>query len=287
LSPFSMLTAYFVIFSASSLLGTVFADQSAFRLSTCSNTQISCHNTTAVSNLCCFESPGGLLLQTQFWDTNPPTGPSDSWTIHGLWPDNCDATFNENCDPSRDYTDISGLLSNNGASDTLDFMNQFWVNDPNDGTNEEFWEHEWATHGTCYSTLEPSCLPDGSVQGAEAIVFFQTVVKLFQTLPTYTWLENEGITPSDSETYTLTQLTDALSSQSGGFVPALSCTRDVLSSISWYFNLEGPMGNGEFIPISTPLASTCPTEGIQYLPKNEDVTSISANAPRKRFHPEI
>jgi hypothetical protein len=24
-------------------------------------------------------------LQTQFWDTDPVTGPSNSWTIHGLW----------------------------------------------------------------------------------------------------------------------------------------------------------------------------------------------------------
>ena len=52
---------------------------------TCSNPQTSCHNTTAVSNTCCFNSPGGLLLQTQFWDTNPATGPTNSWTIHGLW----------------------------------------------------------------------------------------------------------------------------------------------------------------------------------------------------------
>lgn len=26
-----------------------------------------------------------MLLQTQFWDTDPSTGPSDAWTIHGLW----------------------------------------------------------------------------------------------------------------------------------------------------------------------------------------------------------
>lgn len=52
----------------------------------CSTTgPLSCQNTTAQSNLCCFNAPGGALLQTQFWDTNPPTGPSNSWTIHGLW----------------------------------------------------------------------------------------------------------------------------------------------------------------------------------------------------------
>jgi ribonuclease T2 len=40
----------------------------------CSNTQLSCHNTTKQTNTCCFNSPGGQLLQTQFWDTNPTTG---------------------------------------------------------------------------------------------------------------------------------------------------------------------------------------------------------------------
>lgn len=52
---------------------------------TCSNPQLSCHNTSSVQDLCCFNSPGGSLLQTQFWDTNPVTGPDNSWTIHGLW----------------------------------------------------------------------------------------------------------------------------------------------------------------------------------------------------------
>lgn len=51
----------------------------------CPSPQLSCHNTTVVENLCCFNAPGGQLLQTQFWDTNPPTGPDDSWTLHGLW----------------------------------------------------------------------------------------------------------------------------------------------------------------------------------------------------------
>ena len=46
---------------------------------------LSCHNKSAVANTCCFNCPGGLLLQTQFWDTNPATGPADHWTVHGLW----------------------------------------------------------------------------------------------------------------------------------------------------------------------------------------------------------
>lgn len=40
-----------------------------------SNTPLSCHNTTVVEDTCCF-IPSGQLLQTQFWDTDPSTGPS-------------------------------------------------------------------------------------------------------------------------------------------------------------------------------------------------------------------
>ncbi|KAF8899056.1 ribonuclease T2-like protein [Infundibulicybe gibba] len=234
----------------------------------------SCHNTTLVSNLCCLESPGGLLLQTQFWDTNPSTGPTDSWTIHGF----CDTTFTENCDPSRAYTGIASLLTANGASDTLAFMQSFWV-DIN-GNNEQFWEHEWSTHGTCMSTLEPSCLPSGSPKGAEAVAFFQTVVKLFKSLPTYTWLANAGITPSSTETHTLASLTSALKSASGGFTPALDCTSGNLNAISWYFNLKGSIIDGTFGILkytseAAPEAGSCPSTGIKYPLKSGSPTPTS------------
>ncbi|KIM47509.1 hypothetical protein M413DRAFT_201759 [Hebeloma cylindrosporum] len=232
----------------------------------------SCHNTTVVSDLCCFEAPGGLLLQTQFWDTNPSTGPSNSWTIHGLWPDHCDTTFSQNCDPSRAYTGIGNLLSSNGASDTLAFMQTNWV-DIN-GQNEQFWEHEWSTHGTCMSTLVRSCLPSGSVTGAEAVAFFQTVVRLFQRLPTYTWLANAGITPSTTRTFTLSQLTSALKAQSG-FTPALDCSSGTLNQIEWYFNLKGSIIDGTFVPIDAPKAGSCPSSGIRYPPKSGSPTTTT------------
>ncbi|EKM61623.1 uncharacterized protein PHACADRAFT_248331 [Phanerochaete carnosa HHB-10118-sp] len=237
------------------------------------NGPASCHNTTAQSNLCCFESPGGLVLQVQFWDTDPSTGPSDSWTIHGLWPDNCDGTFEEDCDPSRDYTDISGLLTAQGASDTLSFMEEFWVSD--DESSEDFWEHEWSTHGTCYSTLEPSCLPAGSPKGAEAVAFFNTVVGLFQTLPTYDWLASAGITPSATKTYTLSEITNAIQS-AHGFTPSLDCDDDTtIFQISYYFNLKGSVIDGEFDPINMAEQGSCASEGLKYLPKSGSSTRRS------------
>lgn len=71
------------------LLSAVFAGANAYLLprelelasaSTCSSSlPYSCQNTTKVasSNLCCFNSPGGSLLQTQFWDTDPEVRYSD------------------------------------------------------------------------------------------------------------------------------------------------------------------------------------------------------------------
>jgi ribonuclease T2 len=148
----------------------------------CSNPALSCHNTTIQSNTCCFNSPGGQLLQTQFWDTNPTTGPWNSWTIHGLWPDNCDGTYESSCDSSREYTGISSILTKFGYTSTLNYMNTYWKDiDDND---ETFWEHEWSKHGTCISTLEPSCYTNYQSE-EECADFFKTAVNLFQTLPSY------------------------------------------------------------------------------------------------------
>lgn len=47
--------------------------------------ELSCHKTRPVPDTCCYNSPGGLLLLTQFWDAQPAVGPEDSWTLHGLW----------------------------------------------------------------------------------------------------------------------------------------------------------------------------------------------------------
>lgn len=46
---------------------------------------ISCQGPSDFDDTCCYNSPGGQVLLTQFWDTKPSTGPADSWTVHGLW----------------------------------------------------------------------------------------------------------------------------------------------------------------------------------------------------------
>lgn len=46
---------------------------------------LSCEADSPPDEKCCYNDPGGLLLITQFWDTDPVNGPEDAWTLHGLW----------------------------------------------------------------------------------------------------------------------------------------------------------------------------------------------------------
>lgn len=53
--------------------------------SSCPVSEISCQANYHGQDTCCFNYPGGQMLQTQFWDVDPALGPEDAWTIHGLW----------------------------------------------------------------------------------------------------------------------------------------------------------------------------------------------------------
>ena len=211
---------------------------------TCANPQTSCQNTTAVADTCCFNAPGGQLLQTQFWDYNPTTGPSDSWTIHGLWPDKCDGSFDANCDPARAYTGIPSILTSAGATDLLAYMQTYWKD--YQGNDESFWEHEWSKHGTCVSTLEPGCY-NGYTPQQELVDYFQKTVDLFKTLPSYTWLTDAGIVPSTSATYTSAQILAALKAPRGVDV-SIQCKNGIFDEIWYFYDVQGSVQTGTFIP---------------------------------------
>ncbi|KAM0717009.1 hypothetical protein Q7P37_006861 [Cladosporium fusiforme] len=249
---------------------SVFADNNmnSFSLdasSSCSSSpELSCHNTTVQPNLCCFNSPGGSLLLTQFWDTSPPTGPDESWTLHGLWPDNCDGSYDANCDHRRAYTNITDILKASGSDDVLSYMQTYWKDYK--GDDESFWQHEWSKHGTCISTLSPSCFP--SYQPTQEVpIFFNRTVSLFQSLPSYDFLKDAGIVPSTSKTYTSAEIQAALSVNHADKQVYLGCSGGALNEIWYFFNVRGTLESGTFEP-SAPLAhSKCPSTGIKYLPK--------------------
>ncbi|KAF2470361.1 ribonuclease T2 [Lindgomyces ingoldianus] len=242
----------------------------------CSNPQLSCHNTTVVADLCCFNAPGGQLLQTQFWDTDPATGPDDSWTIHGLWPDRCDGTYDANCDTTRDYSNISAIIQSFGKTDLLSYMQTYWKD--YQGNDQTFWQHEWTKHGTCISTLNPECYSDHKAT-EEVVDFFQKTVDLFKTLPSYEWLAAAGITPSTSQTYTTSAIQAALAAKRPGVSVTLGCKSSTLNEIWYHYDVRGSVQTGEFVPADPDgTKSTCPASGIKYLPKNGG-TGTPTSAP--------
>ncbi|KAH8801539.1 ribonuclease T2-like protein [Xylogone sp. PMI_703] len=226
---------------------------------------ISCHNVTDGGDSCCFIYPGGQLLQTQFWDTHPSIGPEDSWTLHGLWPDNCDGSYPQYCHSAPTYHSITQVLTEAGQQDLLDYMNKYWL--PNSGTNEHFWQHEWNKHGTCINTLSPSCYADLYNSGDEVVDFFTRAVEVFKGLDTYKALAAAGIYPSKTRRHTLQELEDALQSVTG-FKVVLGCSRGALNQAWYTFNVKGSLQTGEFVPTNPagPKGS-CPRRGIKYLPK--------------------
>lgn len=195
-----------------------------------------------------------------------------STNIYPPRPDNCDGTYEANCDSSRAYTNISSILQDS-VPETLSYMEEYWKD--YQGDDETFWEHEWAKHGTCMSTLEPDCYDDYQPT-QEASEYFARAVEIFKTLPSYKWLDDAGITPSTSKTYTLAEIQDALSSQHGSDV-VINCDSGALNELWYQFNLQGNVASGEFVA-ATPVGSgsTCPKTGIKYLPK-------SSNSSKLRF----
>lgn len=145
---------------------------------------LSCpHQSPENVDVCCTETYGGLVLQTQFWSTY--TGledqgqllPADTWTLHGLWPDFCNGSYTQYCDLDRQYdpdpspntTDglptgtvvppwtgapISSFIEDWQRYDLLDWMNTYWINQG--APNSDFWGHEFSKHATCYSTFQVS-----------------------------------------------------------------------------------------------------------------------------------
>ncbi|GAA5923800.1 ribonuclease T2 [Sporobolomyces koalae] len=237
----------------------------------------SCVNGHSPQNVdgCCTNVPGGYLLQTQFWDASPPTGPNNSWTIHGLWPDNCDGTHQQYCDPSREYTDIRGKLQQYGPKDLVPYMDVYWKD--YQGNDESFWEHEWDKHGTCISTLNTTCYGSTYTPYEELVGYFERTVSTFKSLPTFEWLAEAGIVPSSTKTYSLTELQSVAKSKFGNEV-VWNCEKGGVLNEVWYgYNSKGPIAGGKLVPTG-PIGSgsTCPSTGIKYLPKLATNSSSSS-----------
>lgn len=248
--------------------------------SVCANPQpLSCHLNSTNVNTCCSPQPGGLTLTTQFWDTYTGTAsklPARSWTLHGLWPDNCNGSYQSYCDASRNITgeQLTSIILNYGRADLLSEMNKFWVNQG--GPNSDLQAHEYAKHATCTSTFDAKCYAgyrNGSNAFYDVVDYAETALAYFHTHPTYQFLESSGIVPSNTTTYNLTQLQNAAKAGTGfpayfgcSANPAMNGTKNILSEV-WYFGyVRGRVQDLRFEAIdNSPFTnSSCAASGIRY-----------------------
>ncbi|KAI9692759.1 MAG: ribonuclease T2-like [Bogoriella megaspora] len=236
--------------------------------------QLSCHNNTPVTDSCCFQTPGGEILQTQLWDTHPSTGPGDSWTVHGLWPDNCDGTYEANCDKNRVYNNITQIIQEGKAqNDLLDAMRIYWK-DMNVSLVEAAVEPSLQVvmkdfghmNGASMGHVSPKCFASYKPQ-EEVVSYFETTIKLFSRLPTYKLLETAGITPSTTKEYSRDKINDALKDGHQGNPVTIRCRHGGLQEVWYHFNVRGILEADNLVP-SQPsfLASNCP-KTVKYFPK--------------------
>jgi len=110
---------------------------------------------------------------------------TSSFTIHGLWPENSDGSYPEDCSGASEF-------STSAISDLETELNSVWPSDSE--TNSKFWESEWNEHGTC--------------SGIAIHQYFQDAITLQQTFNVKSALNSAGITPGHS--YTATAVKNAV-----------------------------------------------------------------------------
>ncbi|KAI8580802.1 hypothetical protein K450DRAFT_236059 [Umbelopsis ramanniana AG] len=198
----------------------------------CNDSVVSCH-WREPENTCC--SPRyGLVVFVQQWVES--YGPPNEFTIHGLWPNNCSGSRapNRGCDSSRSWNNVATILRNKNPN-LYQRMKTFWPSYK--GDDNWFWSHEWVKHGTCVSTLNPSCYGSEYTPYQDVIDYFEQVLFLRNEYDVYGALNVAGIFPGGY--YSSKAMLDALK-QGFGNRAKIDCDRNgQLSEVWLYFNVGG------------------------------------------------
>jgi ribonuclease T2 len=172
-------------------------------------------------------------------------------------------------------------------------MNTYWIAWQQD--NPGFWGHEFSKHATCFSTFNVPCYGPQYREHEDVVDFFETAIKYYKRFPTFDWLAAKDITPSNSTTYSYSDLVDVLHEQHGG-IPFLGCsgprynateagknTTDrgytILSEVWYYEHVYGRPQEGNAIPVNASasyLTNCATTEGAIHYPER---TNGSEKAP--------
>ncbi|RUS20551.1 base non specific RNase Rh [Endogone sp. FLAS-F59071] len=228
-------TMKFAIIPAALAIAALFTPSDAIRTkksSSCSQTTLSC--STRVSNNCC--SPAyGLVVLVQQWV--PGYGPSNAFTMHGLWPDTCsggDGPSN-GCDSKRQYSSIQSILKNYGDKQLYSEMQTYWPSDA--GPDDTFWVHEWGKHGTCVTTLAPTCYGSSYKKYEDVHDYFKQALSLRSKYDLYKALSKAGINPGSNPD--VSEMHSAIRSAFGVDAEINCDNSGTLSEIWLYFKVKG------------------------------------------------
>lgn len=220
-------------------------------------------------NDCCYENPGGVIVQAQSWGYNPAVGSSDNFTLKGIKPAKCDGTFQEFCNSllTVNENDLNEILLNQfGAHRLYNEMDMYWKTPAASGVL--LWAEEFNKHGSCFSTLRPVCYSENYQENENIYDYFRINIDMYHKYPTYQALSSAGIVPSTLKTYTLEEITSALSSINNGHSVYLGCDENnALVEVGYYAHFAGPLIIKSYQPIDSLAQTTCPTSGIKFLPK--------------------
>lgn len=228
------------------------------------NSPFSCSMPNA-ADTCCYEATNGVFVASQKWEAG--VGAPDLFTTHGLWPNKCSGGFSESCDSTRAVGNVTEVLTTLGYKSLVRELERSWkAVGSSAGDDQSLWTSEFNKHGTCMSTLSPNCYGEFEREGQNVADFFATTVNLQRRLPTYFFLKNAGILPSDTEKVSRDVVLAALKGYGHGHKAYLKCENDALTEVRYYFSLKGSVSAGEFVSIDADKTSDCPAE-FWYKPK--------------------
>ena len=117
---------------------------------------------------------------------------SSDTTIHGLWPNYENGKWPAFCNSSYpfDIKEVESLLPE---------LNNYWPELISGKSKSYLWAHEWSKHGTCSAPVL-----NGELE------YFSKALDLRNDLDPMSFLAKIGFVPSDTQTYWINDVEDAL-----------------------------------------------------------------------------
>jgi len=165
--------------------------------------------------------------------------------MHGMWPSNNDGSY-------PDYCNSSDVFNPNDLESIIVPLREAWYDF--DGPNStSLWDHEFSKHGTCMRAVLPTELD-----------FFSAGITVHHYMNITATLAAANIVPSRTKSYTLSQLTNALSNRFPGITPILTCAevynKNCISIIEYCMQVTSD--------VNPPQVFQCASEFLQQNPSN-------------------